>query len=105
MVPSVVFDVPKSSPQIDMSAPEGAFVYPLNCHPSSVILSRYANEQNARERSASRRLGMNTDLILRSLRSKRLEGWRQHSDSRLSFETRAGARSFRMRPEIWAPAE
>ena len=34
-----------------------------------------------------------TDLILRSLRSKRLEGWTQRMDSRLSFETRARARS------------
>src|SRR6266436_1080759 len=32
-----------------------------------------------------------TDLILRSLRSKRLEGSTQHMDSRPSFETRAGA--------------
>src|SRR5450631_4565172 len=30
-----------------------------------------------------------TDLILRSLRSKRLEGWTQRADSRPSFETRA----------------
>src|SRR6267142_2826455 len=30
-----------------------------------------------------------TDLILRSLRSKRLEGWTQRRDSRPSFETRA----------------
>ena len=35
----------------------------------------------------------NTDLILRSLRSKRLEGWTQRTDSRPSFETRARARS------------
>jgi hypothetical protein len=34
-----------------------------------------------------------TDLILRNLRSKRLEGWRQRRDSRPSFETRAKARS------------
>src|SRR5467141_4240715 len=34
-----------------------------------------------------------TDLILRSLRSKRLEGWTQRRDSRPSFETRARARS------------
>ena len=33
------------------------------------------------------------DLILRSLRSKRLEGWTQREDSRPSFETRARARS------------
>src|ERR1700730_16938397 len=32
-------------------------------------------------------------LILRSLRSKRLEGWRQWTDSRLSFETRARSSS------------
>src|SRR6267143_2180567 len=30
-----------------------------------------------------------SDLILRSLRSKRLEGWTQRLDSRPSFETRA----------------
>src|SRR6266849_5079481 len=35
----------------------------------------------------------NADLILRSLRSKRLEGWTQRTDSRPSFETRARARS------------
>jgi hypothetical protein len=34
-----------------------------------------------------------TDLILRSLRSKRLEGWTQRTDPRSSFETRAKARS------------
>jgi hypothetical protein len=34
-----------------------------------------------------------SDLILRSLRSKRLEGWTQSADSRPSFETRAQARS------------
>src|SRR6266566_2627193 len=34
-----------------------------------------------------------SDLILRSLRSKRLEGWMQGADSRPSFETRARARS------------
>jgi hypothetical protein len=34
-----------------------------------------------------------TDLILRSLQSKRLEGWRQHADSRPSFETRRRRRS------------
>jgi hypothetical protein len=32
-----------------------------------------------------------TDLILMSLRSKRLEGWTQRRDSRPSFETRKGA--------------
>jgi hypothetical protein len=42
-VPSVVFDVPKSSPQIDMSAPEGASVYTLKRHRSTVILSRNAS--------------------------------------------------------------
>jgi hypothetical protein len=46
MVPSVVFDVPKSSPQIDMSAPEGASVYTLKCHRSTVILSRRAGASN-----------------------------------------------------------
>src|SRR5258707_1221457 len=35
----------------------------------------------------------NTDLILRSLRSKRLEGWTQRMDSRPSFETRPKAAS------------
>src|SRR5258708_4703995 len=34
-----------------------------------------------------------SDLILRSLRSKRLEGWTESADSRPSFETRAKARS------------
>src|SRR5258705_2872628 len=34
-----------------------------------------------------------SDLILRSLRSKHLEGWTQRKDSRPSFETRARARS------------
>jgi hypothetical protein len=34
-----------------------------------------------------------TDLILRSLRSKRLEGWRQRTNPRPSFETHAEARS------------
>ena len=38
-----------------------------------------------------------TDLILRSLRSKRLEGWRQRRDSRPSFETRARGALLRMR--------
>jgi hypothetical protein len=37
-VPSVVFDVPKSSPQIDMSAPRGASVYPFTRHRSTFIL-------------------------------------------------------------------
>jgi len=37
---------------------------------------------------------VNTDLILRSLRSKRLEGWTQHIDSRPSIETRAGGGFF-----------
>src|SRR6267142_3208323 len=41
-----------------------------------------------------------TDLILRSLRSKRLEGWTQRRDSRPSFET-ALARLLRMRSEIY----
>ncbi len=42
-----------------------------------------------------------TDLILRSLRSKRLEGWTQRRDSRPSFET-ALARLLRMRSEIYS---
>src|SRR6266850_2139735 len=33
------------------------------------------------------------DLILRSLRSRRLEGWTQRTDSRPSFETRPRGRS------------
>ncbi len=41
-----MFDVPKSSPQIDMSAPEGASVYTLKCHRSTVILSRRASASN-----------------------------------------------------------
>src|SRR3989442_4792871 len=40
---------------------------------------------------APQSLRRNTDLILRSLRSKRLEGWTQNRDSRPSFETREGA--------------
>jgi len=43
-VPSVVFDVPKSSPQIDMSAPEGASVYTITRHRSTIIWSRNAGE-------------------------------------------------------------
>jgi hypothetical protein len=39
------------------------------------------------------RIAGNTDLILRSLQSKRLEGWPQRMDSQPSFETRARARS------------
>src|SRR5258705_13776343 len=35
------------------------------------------------------RIAGNTDLILRSLQSKRLEGWPQGMDSWPSFETRA----------------
>jgi hypothetical protein len=40
MVPSVVFDVPKSSPQIDMGTPEGAPVYTIKCHRSTVIFAQ-----------------------------------------------------------------
>jgi hypothetical protein len=44
------------------------------------------------------RLEANTNLILRSLRSKRLEGWRQSPASRPCFETpREDARLLRMR--------
>jgi hypothetical protein len=43
MVPSVVFDVPKSSPQIDMDTPEGASVYTLKRHRSTFILLRHAS--------------------------------------------------------------
>jgi hypothetical protein len=43
-------------------------------------------------------LDKSTALILRSLRSKRLEGWQQTPDSRPSFETpREVARLLRMR--------
>jgi hypothetical protein len=42
--------------------------------------------------SSEERAG-NTDLILRSLRSKRLEGWTQRMDSGPSFETRVRTRS------------
>jgi hypothetical protein len=38
-------------------------------------------------------LKLNINLILRSLRSKGLEGWMQGTDSRPSFETRPGGRS------------
>jgi len=51
------------------------------------------------DRPLSRRV-KNTDLILRSLRSKRLEGWTQRMDSRPSFETRL-APLLRMRSEIY----
>src|SRR5258708_8685578 len=39
------------------------------------------------QEAAPQSLPENTDLILRSLRSKRLEGWAQGTDSRPSFET------------------
>jgi hypothetical protein len=39
-----VFDVPKSSPQIEMRAPEGAAVYTLKRHRSTFILARNASE-------------------------------------------------------------
>jgi hypothetical protein len=42
------------------------------------------------------------DLILRSLRSKRLEGWLQTQESSPSFETREDA-LLRMRSEILFP--
>jgi hypothetical protein len=38
-VPSVVFDVPKSRPQIDISAQEGAFIYTFKRHRSTFISS------------------------------------------------------------------
>jgi len=47
------------------------------------------------------RMRGNTGLILRSLRSKRLEGWTQQLDSRPSFETREDA-FLRMRSEIYS---
>jgi hypothetical protein len=43
-----------------------------------------------------------TDLILRCLRSKRLEGWTQRRESRPSFETRARGALLRMRSEIYS---
>src|SRR6266403_3306217 len=42
----------------------------------------------------------NADLILRSLRSKRLEGWTQRMDSRPSFETLA-SQLLRMKSEMY----
>jgi hypothetical protein len=54
MVPSVVFDVPKSSPQIDMSAPKGASVYPFTRHRSTFILARGARSRCERYSYASR---------------------------------------------------
>src|SRR5882762_8598431 len=48
---------------------------------------------NSQLSSPAKELVKDTDLILRSLRSKRLEGWTQRTDSRPSFETRARARS------------
>jgi hypothetical protein len=44
MVPSVVFDVPKSSPQIDMGAPREASVYTLQRLRSTFILWRRRSE-------------------------------------------------------------
>src|SRR5712675_3163428 len=46
-----------------------------------------------RRRPGGRGCDYISDLILRSLRSKRLEGWTESADSRPSFETRAKARS------------
>jgi len=43
---------------------------------------------NSQLSSPAKELVKDTDLILRSLRSKRLEGWTQRTDSRPSFETR-----------------
>ena len=48
---------------------------------------RNMSRRPRRGRGSSCRTG--DDLILRSLRSKRLEGWTQRMDSRPSFETRA----------------
>src|SRR6266436_2980961 len=48
---------------------------------------------NSQLSSPAKELVKDTDLILRSLRSKRLEGRTQRTDSRPSFETRARARS------------
>jgi hypothetical protein len=39
MVPSVVFDVPKSSPQIDMSAPAGSVRLPIYAPPIHLYLA------------------------------------------------------------------
>src|SRR6195256_6077664 len=48
---------------------------------------------NSQLSSPAKELVKDADLILRSLRSKRLEGWTQRTDSRPSFETRARARA------------
>jgi len=56
---------------------------------------------HAPNRHRPRRSLKDTDLILRSLRSKRLEGWTQRRDSRPSFET-PQARLLRMRSEIYS---
>jgi len=56
------------------------------CSPSCLILRDAA-------KTPLLRAVKNTDLILRSLRSKRLEGWTQRMDSRPSFETRPRGRS------------
>jgi len=51
------------------------------------------NVPHSQPSSPVKEIVKDTDLILRSLRSKRLEGWMQRRDSRPSFETRARARS------------
>src|SRR6266403_1922156 len=56
--------------------------------------------QRAQSSSPAKEPVKDTDLILRSLRSKRLEGWTQRRDSRPSFETRARGALLRMRSEI-----
>src|ERR1700694_1986095 len=52
------------------------------------LMKRVFDEMNALHPQSSSP-AKDTDLILRSLRSKRLEGWMQRRDSRPSFETRA----------------
>src|SRR6266403_2753090 len=58
--------------------------------------------QRAQSSSPAKEPVKDTDLILRSLRSKRLEGWTQRRDSRPSFETRARGALLRMRSEIYS---
>src|SRR5712672_652725 len=61
----------------------------LKIEPAAKYERAIASAVVARERGC--------DLILRSLRSKRLEGWTQRRDSRPSFETRARGALLRMR--------
>ncbi|MBV5271026.1 MAG: hypothetical protein JZU55_15420, partial [Afipia sp.] len=54
-VPSVVFDVPKSSPQADIVAPEKWSVYPLRSHRSTTILHEFADAPTIRRRPRQKR--------------------------------------------------